>query len=452
MMKNNNPSKPNAWDSKTMKTANNEILPEGYKMTELGALPEEWEVAKLGEVAHISSGGSAPQGDKYFKGDKPFVRVSHIDNQNYSINKYDLINDNAINDYRLKLFPKGTIVFPKSGATVYLEKRAMLPIDAYVVSHLCTVISNKEKAIQHFLFYVLINLKLAKEKADGYPTLNISEVKQIYIPLPPLPEQQKIASVLSAVQEAKEKTEAVITAAKALKKSMMKHLFTYGPVSPEETDNVPLKETEIGKVPENWELISSNKVFSYITDGTHDTPEKLTNGIPLIKSKQIKNGKINKNEIDYFISKKDYEIINKRSKVDKYDILFSMIGTIGETALIIEVPDFAIKNVGLFKTNGNYELAIYTFYWLQTANAKNYIDKNTSGTSQKYIKLVKLKNYPILFPPLPIQQKIASILSAIDAKIEAEENKKQALEELFKTLLHNLMTAKIRVNHLEVPS
>jgi type I restriction enzyme S subunit len=70
--------------------------------------------------------------------------------------------------------------------------------------------------------------------------------------------------------------------------------------------------------------------------------------------------------------------------------------------------------------------------------------------NQSSISLARLNDISLPLPPLPVQQKIASILSAIDAKIEAEENKKQALEELFKTLLHNLMTAKIRVNHLEI--
>ncbi len=201
-------------------------LPEGFKMTELGPLPEEWEVVKLGDVAEVSSGGSAPQGDEYFNGSKPFVRVSHIDNEDYTIKRYDLISDKAIQDYRLKLFPKGTIVFPKSGATIYLEKRAMLPIDAYVVSHLCTVLSKREDLSQCFLFYVLRNLKFAKEKADGYPTLNISEIKQILIPLPPLPVQQKIASILSAIDQKIEAEEDKKKALEDLFKTLLHNLMT----------------------------------------------------------------------------------------------------------------------------------------------------------------------------------------------------------------------------------
>ena len=442
-----------------MKPPNNDIIPQGYRMTELGALPEEWEVVRLGEYCKVFS-GYAFKSDDFCNNGVLVVKIGNLQNGSIVFNtKESFFPREKINDDISKyILNEGDILIALTGATT--GKISLVPksVNGALLNQRVGKFSiyNDSLYKSFVMYYVMTDefqnhiKKNILQSAQG--NISPKQIETFSIPLPPLPEQQKIAAVLSAVQEAKEKTEAVIAATKALKKSMMKHLFTYGPVSPQEAENVPLKETEIGKVPENWELISSNKVFSYITDGTHDTPEKLTNGIPLIKSKQIKNGKINKNEIDYFISKKDYEIINKRSKVDKYDILFSMIGTIGETALIIEVPDFAIKNVGLFKTNGNYELAIYTFYWLQTANAKNYIDKNTSGTSQKYIKLVKLRNYPILFPPLPIQQKIASILSAIDEKIEAEENKKKALEDLFKSLLHNLMTAKIRVNQLEITS
>jgi len=438
-----------------MKPFTNEILPQGYKMTELGALPEEWKVVKLGEVADISSGGNAPQGDKYFNGDKPFVRVSHIDNQNYSINKYDLINDNAINDYRLKLFPKGTIVFPKSGATVYLEKRAMLPIDAYVVSHLCTVISNKEKAIQHFLFYVLISLKLAKEKADGYPTLNISEVKQIPIPLPPLPEQKKIAAVLSAVQTAKEKTEAVITATKALKKSMMKHLFTYGPVSPEEVEKVPLKETEIGPVPEDWEVVKLGDTFEF-SKKPRNLKIKKDDFVPFIPMEMI--SETNKS-IKSWEEKRNSEI-SSSSFVFRNDIIIAKITPSfenGKQAILDNLPtDFGYATTeiwALHPAKNVKAITYYLHYYLKINSIRKILAGKMEGsTGRQRLPKHVLENLPIPLPPLPTQQKIASILSAIDAKIEAEENKKKALEELFKSLLHNLMTAKIRVNHLEIIS
>ena len=83
-------------------------------------------------------------------------------------------------------------------------------------------------------------------------------------------------------------------------------------------------------------------------------------------------------------------------------------------------------------------------------NFLDFATKSMTGVNHPRTSWSVLKTFALPLPPLPVQQKIASILSAIDAKIEAEENRKQALEELFKTLLHNLMTAKIRVNNLEI--
>ena len=173
-----------------------------FKNTEIGEIPVDWEVVKLGEVASITSGGPAPQGEEYFsKGSFPFVRVQHIDNTNSRIERYDLITQQAVLDYGLKLFRKGTIVFPKSGASIFLEKRAMLPVDSFIVSHLCAVNSTDNSLLQLYLFYVLQNTKLAENKADNYPTLNLSEIRQTVLPLPPLPVQERIAEILQTVDE-----------------------------------------------------------------------------------------------------------------------------------------------------------------------------------------------------------------------------------------------------------
>jgi len=172
------------------------------KETEIGEIPKDWEVVKLGEVASITSGGPAPQGEEYFsKGSFPFVRVQHIDNTNSRIERYDLITQQAVLDYGLRLFRKGTIVFPKSGASIFLEKRAMLPVDSFIVSHLCAVNSTDNSLLQLYLFYVLQNTKLAENKADNYPTLNLSEIRQTVLPLPPLPVQERIAEILQTVDE-----------------------------------------------------------------------------------------------------------------------------------------------------------------------------------------------------------------------------------------------------------
>jgi len=251
--------------------------------------------------------------------------------------------------------------------------------------------------------------------------------------------------VLSAVQEAKEKTQAVIDATKALKKSMMKHLFTYGPVPPEETENVPLKETEIGKVPEDWEVVKLGEAFEIISKERIiliDDEKKYKQLTVRLYSKGIQLREINVgNKIGV---KKQYRVITGDFVFSKIDARNGAYGFIpDELNDGIVSGDFPILKL-------NKELCNQQFLSYYLSIEKNWIHLRNFAVGTTNRKRVQPKEFlsylSIPLPPLPIQQKIASILSAIDAKIEAEENKKQALEELFKTLLHNLMTAKIRVD------
>ena len=112
-----------------------------------------------------------------------------------------------------------------------------------------------------------------------------------------------------------------------------------------------VKDNSLGSFPFAWEQRKLDTITD-VRDGTHDSPQYVETGHPFITSKNVKDGFINYEDIQY-VSDKDYEEINKRSKVDKNDILMGMIGTIGNIALVRETPDFAIKNVALIKDIGD---------------------------------------------------------------------------------------------------
>jgi len=173
------------------------------KKTEVGEIPEHWEVVRLGEICEIYSGGNAPQEAKYFEnGQYPFIRVQHFDGEKPYVEKWDLINEEAIKKYNLKLFPAETIIFPKSGASIQLEKRAKLKIPAYIVNHLCGLIINQNKANIDFIFNYLKTIKFFESSGGStLPYLNISKISKIPTPLPPLPEQQEIAEILQTVDQ-----------------------------------------------------------------------------------------------------------------------------------------------------------------------------------------------------------------------------------------------------------
>ena len=169
-----------------------------------------------------------------------------------------------------------------------------------------------------------------------------------------------------------------------------------------------------------------------IFDGTHDTPKPTQEGLPLITSKHIIDGELILKDA-YNISLENYNDINKRSKVSQWDILFSMIGTVGN--VYIEKSkniNYAIKNIGVFSCK-NEKKAKFLYYYLQSPYAKKIITSYLNGAVQKFLPLGKLRNFPVLQYTRD-KESIADILSLIDEKIELNNKINSELENMAKTL------------------
>jgi type I restriction enzyme S subunit len=136
----------------------------------------------------------------------------------------------------------------------------------------------------------------------------------------------------------------------------------------------------------------------------------------------------------YLISQEDFDAINKRSKVDRWDVLISMIGTVGEPCLIREDPHFAIKNIGLFKSKGEVE-GKWLYYYLRTADAQQLVHEQARGTTQQYIPLGALREFPIPVPGNPEEMRaIAHILGTLDDKIELNRRMNETREAMARAL------------------
>jgi type I restriction enzyme S subunit len=249
------------------------------------------------------------------------------------------------------------------------------------------------------------------------------------------------------VQDAKEKTGAVIATAKSLKKSLMRHLFTYGPVSIGAAESVPLTETEIGPVPEGWIIINVGEVGKVVTGTTPRTsvPEYYGGAYMFTSPGDIGE--------EMYVKKAEKYISEKGLKVSRPlprdTVLVVCIGaTIGKTALTSAEQSTTNQQINAIIPNEKV-FAHYLYYAI--SHRAPYLPSLAGRAAVPIVNKSNFANFPIPLPPLTIQQKIASILSTVDKKIEAEENKKKALDELFKSLLRNLMTGKIRVNHMEMP-
>ena len=177
-----------------------------------------------------------------------------------------------------------------------------------------------------------------------------------------------------------------------------------------------------------WNSIRADEFCESVRDGTHDTPKQQSFGYKLVTSKHIQDGLIQPDDA-YYISEDDYNKINERSKVEKWDVLMAMIGNgLGRSAIVEDNTDYAIKNIALFKMGGNEVKAKWLHYFLSTNYTQQVITNYLQGTGQPFLSLSLLRKFKVPNPPLPTQQKIASILSAYDNLIQNYKKQIEALQ------------------------
>ncbi|RLA96302.1 MAG: hypothetical protein DRG83_17565, partial [Deltaproteobacteria bacterium] len=237
-------------------------MPQGYRMTELGPLPEEWRVVRLGDIASFETGkrekgGAKRNGDVLSIGGEHITEDGRID---WSVSpKY--ISMAFFEQLRYGKVRQGDVLVVKDGARtgksayVYEVPKPGLAVN----EHVFIVRASSTEVEREFLGF-WFRSEIAWDQVNlSYHGLiggiNRRDIESFILSLPPLPEQRAIAYVLRTVQRAKEVTERVIAALRELKKSLMRHLFTYGPVPVGATDQVALQDTPIGPLPAHWRLI-----------------------------------------------------------------------------------------------------------------------------------------------------------------------------------------------------
>lgn len=176
----------------------------------------------------------------------------------------------------------------------------------------------------------------------------------------------------------------------------------------------------------NYPIVIANTCMD-IRDGTHDSPSFVSNGIPLVTSKNLKNGYIDFSECNY-ITQEDHENFSKRSLVENGDILYAMIGTIGNPVIVNTDKVFSIKNVALFKFNQKDKIFNrYFYHFLNSEIAHKQLAQLSRGGTQKFVSLGNLRNLEIPLPPLEEQRRIASILDKAD---DIRQKRQQAIAKL----------------------
>lgn len=420
-------------------------------MTELGLLPEEWETVRLGDVVDTVKGRKPdslvelPEKDSI-----PYLTADCF--RTLSPSKYVRLPSEA----SLVAVRKSDIVFIWDGSNA---GDVFSGLDGILASTMVKVSPAWTRLEGDFLYFFLkTQFDLFNSKTTGSTVPHVSKqlFQNLIVPLPPLPEQKSIAGVLSTIQKAIETQDKVIAVARELKKSLMKHLFTYGPVPIAEADKVMLKETEIGPVPERWEVV---KLESIVID------EKGAIKIGPFGS-QLKKTELSRSGIRVYgqenLIKRDFALGNrfidgvkfeslKKFEIKPLDVLVTMMGTVGHSAVFPEDASRGIIDSHLIRIRVKRKevepMFLKTIFEADTVRQE--IEAQGHGVIMKGLNTTIIKNLLIPVPPRTEQREIVHILSSADGKIGAEENLKSSLQTLFKTMSHHLMTGKVRVEDLE---
>lgn len=378
---------------------------EEFKQTEIRRMPKHWEVVRLGDKISL----------EYGKG------LTEAQRKN---GRYPVFGSNGIVGYHNDFLAEGPgIVVGRKGTigAINWSKDNFWPIDT---TYFVKVIGNDIDL--RWLYYKLNSLTLSKlNMATGTPGLNRDLAYSQVIPLPPLPEQKKIAEVLSTVDQAIEKVNEAIKKTQRLKNGLMQELLTKG------IGHKEFKETEIGRIPKEWELVKLSNVF------------KLASGKS--RPKEISEIHTQKMAVPVYGGNGILGYTN-RFMIDNETIVIGRVGeycgSIHKTQKSSWVTDNALYALAIEKHKVNLD---FLTYYLAFINLNKF--KKESGQPLMTQTIVYSISCPL--PPLPEQQKIAEILSTVDERLELLRKRKGRLKRTKKGLMNDLLTGRKRVR-LEV--
>jgi len=201
------------------------------------------------------------------------------------------------------------------------------------------------------------------------------------------------------------------------------------------------KQTEVGVIPEEWDIDSLGSVCD-VRDGTHESPRFFRDGVPFVTSKNIVGGRLDLENVSY-ISKSDASEFDKRSKVDRNDILLSMIGTIGSATLVDCEPNFSIKNVALLKPRK--ALPAFLVHLINSPLFQRHLKDNLDGGIQKFVSLGTLRKLSITLPDDREQRAIAEALSDVDALLSGLDRLIAKKRDLKQAAMQQLLTGQTRL-------
>ncbi|MCW7512103.1 restriction endonuclease subunit S [Leptospira levettii] len=398
-----------------------------FKETEVGSIPEDWEVKKIKFIAPLQRGFDLPS-NQIRDGKYPII-YSNGKGTNHRIFK--------VKAPGLVTGRSGTI-----GNLFYIEENFFPHNTTLWVTKFINVFPK-------FIYYLYSYIDFKKfSSGSGVPTLNRNDVHDFSTPLPPtLAEQEAIATVLSDTDAWIASLEAQIEKKKLIKQGTMQELLTGKRRLLGFGEKGGMKDTEVGRIPEDWEVRKLGDVVEKIVDNRGKTPSITEDGIPLLEVNSIFNSNRypNFNIVTKFVTHYTYKNWFRSGHPIEGDILVVTVGSVGETSLMPNTQGCIAQNIISLKIKRHYS-NIYTFYSTKNKLFTKAIKAVMMNGVQPSLKVPHLLDILFLFPPtLNEQEAIAKVLFEMDEEIEVLEQKIEKAKGIKQGLMQVLLTGKLRL-------
>ncbi|WP_081442006.1 restriction endonuclease subunit S [Mariprofundus ferrooxydans] len=402
-------------------------------------IPEGWKKYRIEDICDVVGGGTPERSrSDFWNGCIPWVSPTEVTSLSgrYIEKTKEYISDEGLARSSAKLLPVGTVLMTSRASIGYPAINSVpMTTNQGFQSLKC-----REKVYNEYLYQLILFVRPELEKMSAGSTfqeISSTNVKAIKLLLPPLPEQKKIASILTSVDEVIEKQEAQISKLQDLKKAMMQELLTKG------IGHTEFKDSPVGMIPKGWEVVRLGK-YVKLQGGYAFKSENFTDkGVPVVRISNIsKSGDVDLSNAAFH----DEINISEAFEVSHSDSLIAMSGaTTGKVGRYnFREKAYLNQRVGKFVSKGMVEMS-YIHHVVSSSSFTEKLLIDAIGGAQPNISGGQIEGVEIAFPPLDEQKNISSILDSIDNAVGAKQLKLMHIKSLKKSLMQDLLTGKVRV-------
>jgi len=399
---------------------------EGYQKTLLGEIPNAWCIKALEEISNIVTGNTPKTSVKeYFDGNYPWITPSDINSEKDIYKSPRTLTEMGLSKAR-ELPPKTLLVT----CIASIGKNAILRVKGSCNQQINAILPSLKHDVG-FLYYMMNHSTRRLYNLAGTTAvaiINKSNFSKFTIPFPPLPEQQKIAEILSTVDAKIEIIDQQISETQELKKGLMQQLLTKG------IGHTKFKDSVLGKIPKSWEVVKQAEVATFYNGRAYKRTEWEESGIPVIRLQNLTGtGK------DYYYSNLE---LPEHQYCHKGDLLYMWSATFGPVWWFGEK---AIYHYHIWKIEHDSNRLNRDFHFYLLDSVTTRMKNQSHGSTMLHVTKGGMEKLSIQLPSISEQNQIAEILSSVDDKLQVLSEKKTTYQEMKQGLMQQLLTGKVRV-------